>query len=357
MENHLILSIGPTPENPRSSEGSFLRLTDGRIMFAYSRFSGGAQDHASSDIYVMYSSDEGESWTEPRLLLSAAEYGAANIMSVSLLRMADGALGIFHGVKTAPTWNRKVFRRSHDEGASFGPPVYISDALEQGYYVMNNDRVERLSSGRIIVPLSYHPRVTLDAAGKPLVDHRGIALFLLSDDDGSSWRASREMIFPPFHTGMTGLQETGVTVKAHDVLWAYNRTDQMVQYEYFSLDGGDHWTQPAASRFTSPDSPMRIRRDPRTGALVAMWNPIPNYNGRVLTKVGRGRTPLVYAVSRDDGLSWTEPLTAEDDPACGYSYPALFFPEDGSLLAAYCAGGPADKTNLARLNIRKLPLP
>ena len=74
------------------------------------------------------------------------------------------------------------------------------------------------------------------------------------------------------------------------------------------------------------------------------------------TKVNLGRTPFVTAESCDEGATWSEMRIIEDDPDCGYCYPAVFFTDDGAMLLAYCAGGPADGLCLARLNIRKIAL-
>ena len=58
------------PGNPRNSEGSFLRLNDGRIAFAYSRYSGdSADDHAYAEIACIFSSDEGETFGDERILV------------------------------------------------------------------------------------------------------------------------------------------------------------------------------------------------------------------------------------------------------------------------------------------------
>ena len=138
------------------------------------------------------------------------------------------------------------------------------------------------------------------------------------------------------------------------VLWGYARTDQMSQYEFFSMDGGETWTVPQASRFTSPPSPLKIKRHPKSGDLYAVWNPIPNYNGRELTRAGWGRTPLVWAVSRDDGRTWSEQQVVEGNSEHGYCYPAIFFTDDDAMLVAYCAGGPEDGMCLCRLTIQKV---
>ena len=112
---------------------------------------------------------------------------------------------------------------------------------------------------------------------------------------------------------------------------AYIRTDLHVQYESFSFDDGMSWTMAQPSRFTSPASPMTIRRNPYNKELIAVWNPIPVYNGK----------------------TYSDPVIIEGKEENGYCYPALFFLPDGSLLAAYCSGGPEDITCLTRLTIMK----
>lgn len=355
MPGKITASYGPDGSATRCSEGAFLRLTNGEILFVFSRFTGSDNDAAPAGLAAARSADEGESWTEPEPLLDAGRFGAKNIMSVSLLRMQNGDVGLFFGVKAAPNVTRFVLARSRDEGKSFAEFKVCSLADREGYYVMNNDRAERLASGRILLPLAYH-RGGYDESGDWYFDGRGAACFLYSDDDGRSWAESPDVVFAPFTGTFTGLQEPGVIELAGGTLWAYYRTDKGFQYESFSRDGGLHWTAAQPSRFTSPASPMKIRRREADGKLYAVWNPISEYNGRPLTPAGWGRTPLVYAVSGDEGLTWSEPVILEEEEGHGYCYPALFFTRDRSLLLAYCAGGPEDGSCLARLRIRKLPL-
>ena len=142
--------------------------------------------------------------------------------------------------------------------------------------------------------------------------------------------------------------------KKNGVLWGYARTDHMYQYETFSLDGGLRWTPAQPSRFTAPCSPMKIKRHPKTGDLYAIWNPIPNYNGRPTSRAGWGRTPLVWAVSKDDGATWGDQQVIEGKDDHGYCYPAIFFTDDHAMLVGYCAGGPDDGSCLNRLTIQKI---
>ena len=97
-----------------------------------------------------------------------------------------------------------------------------------------------------------------------------------------------------------------------------------------------------------------MKRD-RDGKLYAIWNPIPEYNGR--EKVDGiftgGRTPMVIAVSESDGKTFTEPVAFEWDEERGYCYCAICFTED-ALLLAYCAGGKEEGSCLVKTRIRRI---
>ena len=94
-----VLFIEAKENNLRNGEGSFIRLKDGRIMFGYTEFYGNDwEDEATANISVIYSSDEGETWTKPEILFKKPE-DAVNIMSFSFLRMGNGDIGAFYIIK------------------------------------------------------------------------------------------------------------------------------------------------------------------------------------------------------------------------------------------------------------------
>ncbi len=369
MKDHIVLSFGPDEAYSRHSEGDFLRLNNGNLLFVYSRFTESFDDDAPSDLVAMISPDEGETWSDPVTAISASMYNTHQVMSSSLMRMQNGDVGLFYLVKLKADDERVFLSRSRDEGKTWYRHIECSLPDRPAYYVVNNDRVERLSSGRLLIPMAYH-RGGYSATDSSIHwDGRSFVLFQYSDDDGETWKESPEVVFPPFSRTRTGLQEPGAIELKNGVIWGYARTDQHCQYEFFSYDSGLHWTEAQPSRFTSPASPMKISRHPDTGDLYAVWNPVPNYNGRYTifpaekgsanawaSSNGGGRTPLVWAVSNDEGETWSEPKLIEGDPGVGYCYPAVFFTKDQGMLVAYCAGGPTDGDCLARLTIKKIAL-
>ena len=340
-----VLELAPAPGNPRNSEGAFLRLKDGRILFVYSRFEGDAHfDHAPACIAARTSADDGETWSGDRILFRREDFGAANLMSVSLLRMADGQVGLFFLLRYGWDNLQLTLFRSGDEGETWSAPRRCYGA--NGYYVTNNDRVIRLKSGRILAPANLH-RNTVTS-----FDSRGVAHFFLSDDDGQTFRDAKDCIFPPTNKLISGLQETGVVELENGVLWAFMRTSGGCHYQSFSFDSGDTWTDAAPSRFTGPCSPLSMKRL-ADGRLLAVYNPRPEYNAQPIEPAWE-RTPLVAETSSDDGKTWSEPIFIEDEsePAA-YCYTAILAEED-MILLAYCAGSRADKGALNRTRIKKI---
>lgn len=341
-----LYDIPPRAGNPRNSEGAFLTLKDGRILFVYSRFIGEKDwDCSETHLIRLISKDGGHSWGDEKLLYTTREHGAENIMSVSLMRMKNGDIGLFYLVRQTHFDMRMVLRRSSDEGESFGEMTYCIP--RDGYFVVNNDRVTRLSDGRIVIPAAEHLPLSSDRHDGSIPHYsRAHACFFYSKDDARSWYESSETVALNGMISWTGLQEPGIVERRNGVLWAHCRTDLGRHYEFFSLNGGMNWTPPVPSRFTGPCSPLCIKRMP-DGRLIAVWNPVPDYPTRDIVPGCGGRTPLVCAVSKDDGLSWNEPKIIEDDERSGYCYTAIHFTEEGVLLG-YCAGS-AD-TDRACLN-------
>ena len=353
-----ICYLKPSANNPRNSEGDFLKLKDGRIMFAYSRYFSGNNwdDCAPCSIAAVFSDDNGETFNvdNPVILVTAEEFGEENLMSVSLMEMANGDAGVFFILKR-PAPIEYYLKRSNDNCKSFYQTIRCVPDIHDGYYVVNNCRVDRLSSGRLIIPSSLH-RVTRKSDGNKHFDGRADAYFFYSDDDGFTWHESPGIVYLP--TGSyttTGLQETGVVELPNNTLYAYFRTDMHVQYESFSVDGGMRWTAAQPSRFTSPASPMKIKRNPYSGKYYSIWNPIPNYNGRANIGYSWGRTPIVIAESAD-GLNFGGYVALDDDQDRGYCYPAIYFLDADTALVAYCSGGKEDKGCLCRITIKKIIL-
>ncbi|MCA9131588.1 MAG: exo-alpha-sialidase [Planctomycetales bacterium] len=56
------LQLPPTESNPRNSEGDFVQLKDGRLLFIYTHFTGGSGDASSAYLAGRFSADDGRTW-------------------------------------------------------------------------------------------------------------------------------------------------------------------------------------------------------------------------------------------------------------------------------------------------------
>ncbi len=83
-----VCEFPPGDGNPRNSEGDFLRLADGRLMFAYSKYiADSGHDDAPCGVGCALSDDNGRTWTKmPGLLIAPDEHDIKNMMSGSLVR-------------------------------------------------------------------------------------------------------------------------------------------------------------------------------------------------------------------------------------------------------------------------------
>ncbi len=336
MQKETVLELKPAAGNPRNSEGAFLRLADGGILFAYSRYSGeGAEweDDSPCDIAARYSRDGGATWSgRDRILIPRGD--AMNVMSVSLLRISPERIMMLYLRKSHDPQNRVECRPfvtfSEDEGESWETPRALTSV--GGYFVVNNDRLLQLEQGRIIIPCAWH-RPTENGH-----DSRAIGLFLLSDDGGRTFREAADWVLPP-QSSASGVQEPGVVELAPGKLLAFFRTDQGYQMTSVSDDAGEHWSSVKPSNFISPLSPMTLKRDPFGGQLWAVWN---DRSGRWnLPKPEESswqRTPLTLGIGGKPDPESMELSLLENDPRCGYCYVALHFEPEYVLLACCCGG-------------------
>ena len=348
-----VYQIPPTENNPRNSEGAFIRGKDGEILFAYSRYTGTSNhDHAACDIAMIRSLDEGESWSEPEIIATAGSFGTQNIMSVSALRQKNGDIGFYFLIKEND-YTTTVGRALSSDGRSFRLERCGAD-FEPNYYVINNDRLIRLESGRIIAPAAY---ITARENQRDTDIHEHYpyrTTLLYSDDDGESFKSvDWNYTIQNKNSNARGLQEPGIIEREDGSLYLWMRTGVGCQFESESKGDIESFSEPTWSQFTGPDAPMQIKK--YDGIYYAVYNPIPNYNGRENGRGTWGRTPFVIRKSFD-GVTYGALNIIEDDESRGYCYPAVFKTADECLLLGYCRGSKDDGNTLCRLGISKVKI-
>ena len=337
-ERKVCLELPPGPGNPRNSEGDFIELKDGRILFAYTRFNGShGDDHGSAEIAVRESSDGGRTWSPKDAVLVRNE-GGQNVMSVSFLRLRDGRIALFYLVKNSARDCRPVLRVSSDEAKTWSAPVKCVADADVGYYVLNNARAIQLKSGRLVLPLARHGWNAQANGGKGSWENAADLMTALSDDGGRTWRLGKGRLAPkdPYGKRVVTQEPGAVELKDGRVrMWA--RTDRGIQWAAVSEDGGETFGPAKPWKFYSPLAPATVERL-KDGRLVAVWNDHeghPELRERGPKWGGGVRAPLVLAFSSDDGESWTGRHVVEGDLDGWQCYIACR-EIGGNLLLGYC---------------------
>jgi sialidase-1 len=343
-ENRVVLDIESSKDKPRNSEGAFVTLKSGRILFFYSEFYGGAADESPARIVSISSEDAGRTWNiKPRVVVENT--GHENVMSVSLLRFPSRKLALFYLIKNSWHDCRPWMQVSTDEAQTWSAPRLVVDA--PGYFVLNNDRVIQLGTGRLIAPVAFHRARRSDPRDHRSFDGRALAFWYISDDEGQTWREANDWWAVPLPS-RSGLQEPGVVELAGGNVFTWARTDLGAQWGCVSTNAGLSWPPPAATSLQSPLSPASLKRLPGSADLLAVFN---DHSGAFPFPKGK-RTPLVAAISSDGGRTWPVRKLLEDDPSGVYCYTATHF-VDGAVLLGYSdwrTNGPH------RLRIRRVGL-
>lgn len=309
-------------EFPRYSEGSVIVLRDGRLLYATTQFHGSGNDHATARILAVESSDDGRTWSEPRVLQENT--GSQNVMSVTLRRLSPtgdyaAPLALVYLEKNSATNLHAKLRISNDEGATFGPILDVTSG--PGYHVLNNDRITILKSGRLIAPVAISPDV---------VKHFEFESFcFLSDDNGQTWRPSKNRIPYP----KRGAMEPEVLELTDGRLLMHIRTQLGHLAVSESSDGGETWSAARPWDVAGPESPATLRRIPSTGDLLLIWND----SHRPGNANPNQRNPLTAAISTDEGKTWTIKRDLAGEPGEAYAYTSVVFDRGRALLTYYVA--------------------
>ncbi len=153
MDNQIVLDLSHRRGNLRNSEGAFVTLKGGRILFVYTHYYGESwADEATARLCSRVSDDGGRTWSERDEVVVENE-GGCNVMDVSLLRLQDGRIALFYLRKNSIADCRSYMRTSADEGRSWSDPTLCIPA--PGYFCVNNDRVIQLSGGRLVMPAGW----------------------------------------------------------------------------------------------------------------------------------------------------------------------------------------------------------
>ncbi len=312
-----------TEANPRYSEGDVLVLNDGRYLYGTSEFINDWSDFAKARIVGRISTDGGQTWGEQTTLQE--NIGDKNVMSLTFQELSDTEVGLFYLHKNGMNDLDVYLRRSSDGGLTFGEATLVTDMA--GYHVMNNDRVVKLSSGRLLAPVAWTEDVEK-------INHFTCRTWI-SDDAGHTWRPSKNTVD---YAERGAMEPECLELNDGRVLMIFRNQLGHIGSAY-SEDGGDTWSEGSNWGVLAPEAPATLRRIPSTGDLLLIWN------DNFVEGEGHGgkRSPLTVAVSKDEGKTWEHKKNIETstdgDTAFigGYSYISATFDHGRVLLSYYVA--------------------
>jgi len=283
------------PDRPSVHCATLAELPDGTLLAAW--FAGSYE--MARDVVLMIARLEPGSadWSVPAVLV---EVPGRSLGQPVFLLHPNGELWFFFDVIMGDHWTsaQPYWQRSTDGGRTWQPPQPLMD-----YPGLMFRSKPFLLPGRIILPA--YDETTWQSR------------MLISDDAGQSWRLTDPITTPQ------GNIHPCIVQLADGRLLAYLRTGGKggVIWRTESPDGGDTWSEPAATQLPNPNSGIDLIRL-NSGALLLAYNPTAS-----------GRTPLRVAWSTEDE-TWPHGRTLEDGPG-EFSYPTLLQSADGDVHLVY----------------------
>ncbi len=273
--------------------------------------------------FVLASSDdEGESWSDPRMVLDSHAEGlgaersilVGNLWTDPLGRLwlfFDQSMDMFDG--RAGVW-ATVCGNPDAAKPAWSEPRRIWHGV-----MLNKPTV--LSNGEWMLPISLDQREgfrQFKGCFRELDPLRG-ANVLVSTDDGETWERRGVVQFPDpdWHEHM-------IVEKLDGLLWMLARTRRGIM-EATSADRGKTWSEPAESAIVHPVARFFIRRL-SSGRLLLV-----KHGDRI--DAHEGRVQLSAWLSEDDGKIWQGGLVLDERK--GISYPDGFQVPDGTIVISY----------------------
>lgn len=298
------------PREPGICEGSLVEGKDGKILFTASDVDT-TQDVEMGGVpflRMQESSDGGRTWCEP---WDMKDEKGDRILAThqTELRLPSGELGLISSEMWHPYGHRgrdagrsMMFRTSKDEGRTFSEPtIMIPD-----FCLTCTGHAIVLSSGRILAPMykwisplagneaeSWGTRVE----GTPNFSYSS-ALF--SDDNGKAWQKSKSELFISRYRQNFDLQEPTVVELKDGTLLMHMRNTMGRMSRSYSKNQGLSWSVPEDLHIAASFTPSMIRRIPKTGDLLMVWN----QSSMQEIVNGFHRTRLSCAISKDEGKTW-----------------------------------------------------
>lgn len=298
------------------------RLASGRLICIFSVER--AAKPIKMNIAASVSDDNGKTWSRPEIVF---DHPHAEDADPNLLVDGNRVLAFSTTVPEPVRINRTlIYMRESPDGVHWSrevllktPHRYIAGKIHQGH---------RLSNGTLVMGYSWD---TWAEQGMPPATEGEMNIksgVLRSTDNGATWTPGANLYARVPKTSpyaISGLDEPATVVLADGQLMALMRTGGTRLYQAWSRNGGRTWTVPRPSALTAHNSPAALWRLDGSHDIVAVWDDSPTR-----------RTPLVAALSADNGKTWSQPrVIATGLDQQQVSYPSVVQAADGTIVVVW----------------------
>lgn len=314
--------IKPPPEHPNCHASSICELPNGDLLACcYAGVYEGAPDQVI--LGARYERATGR-WAEPQVWVHVARRATSNPRV--FLGPEPGAVWLLAPVNYGERWcsggTFLFLKRSYDGGRTWTDLELLVE--RKGLLGKNKPLVrERLC----LIPVEWEATWS--------------ATFLRSEDSGRTW----EIVGDLGRAAGAHLIQPAVVELSDGSLMAYMRSQEGHIFVSYSQDLGRSWTKPQPTSLPNNNSGIDLVRL-YSGNLVLVYNPTSVVPGMekldpawpkdmpVEFNAWGPRTPLVAALSTDEGRTWPYQLVLEEGPG-EYSYPAVIQAQDGTIHITY----------------------
>lgn len=247
------------------------------------------------------SNDAGRTWTSPETLLDSRGQPIQG-RHITMLRLKSGRWGLVYATLDVPAGRPgrdggTVFRSS-DDGRTWSEPVTV----ERRFGICCSGHAIVLSNGRVVVPvfkwISHDPTGAAESSNASSLSY---SYAYVSNDEGKTWTQSLSELFVSNYRAAYDLEEPAIVELKDGRLLMHLRSQLGRMYRSISQDQGVSWSRPEGLPIAAGYTPCILRRIPKTGDLLMIWNQV----SRMEILNGFHRHRLSCAISRDDGQTWT----------------------------------------------------
>ena len=285
-------------------------------------------DQTPTDLVLKRSLDGGKTWQPMQTVLHGKKSGAEAMMNpCPVIDQSDGTIVLlcnsYPGIEVAGQYDiqyipgvvRQLVLRSTDDGATWSPPVDITEQVsdpETWSNLCTGPGVGiQTAGGRLIGPWFYHP------------DEENHSGAIYSDDHGLTWQSGAYV---------PGSGSECQVVELVDGSLMLNIRSEGFREVSVSPDGGETWSAKRQDRtLIEPTCQASIqqyttRRDGFDKDRLLFCNPAD----------GSRRVNITVRLSYDEGKTWPVSRLVREEPCAGYS--CLTVLADGSIGLLYESG-------------------